>query len=393
MKAVTPYEIAIDTTNVAVNSEAEWADDVNYDVGDLIQVTSVTPHKVYESLRGNNLNRFPADWLEPQEETTTSSSSETVSTGAKTLTVPTGLGFSAGQVIKLSKTTTPKTVNMTAEVTDYVTGTGSLSISVYSVTGSGTHSNWTIEVEDEIGFWKEIGATNQWFMFDEYVNTQTERADSIDVKIPVSRADYVAFFNVDASEVELELWDETETELLWSSSINLAYNSSVITQITDWTEYFFGEHLPSTDATFFMGIASFSAILRIIISTVEPGGIVKCGNVVVGRSYDLGSTQFGASSGMQDFSKKTTDEDGKTKVTEGYWSKRASWNLWVDNIKLDSVYKVLVSLRGTPTAWVGNNEGETSFESMVIFGLFRDFNIVVEGPSHSWCSLEIEGLI
>jgi len=127
----------------------------------------------------------------------------------------------------------------------------------------------------------------------------------------------------------------------------------------------------------------------------ETGVDVTCGAVVLGRSQDLGKTQFGASIGMLDFSQRTTDDYGRTTITQGAWAKTNDLTLYLPNNKVDSVYRKVTSLRSVPTAWVANNEeyDSSQFESFLVYGIFKDFSVTVAGPSHSWCDLNIEGLI
>ncbi len=387
-RVVIPHERTMSATNVPANSEAEWSSGSTYDLDDLVQVTDIPVHKVYRSLRGNNTDRYPPDHIETLVESSTSSTSIAVGTGSKTFTTQSGKGFSLGMVVKIAKTVTPNTVNMTAEITAYDSGTGSMTVSVYSVTGSGTHAGWTITTEDEIAFWEEVGATNQHAMIDEYVNTKTESTTSIDVRFPISRIDHLVLLGLVGTTVEVKVWDSGESSVLWSEEYDLVFSGAGIVNIVDWFEYFFGEYSAREDLVIPLGVISNDAVIEIIISADE-GDDVACGLVVFGRKFDVGETQFGLDLGMQDFSVKETDELGRTKLEPGYWAKKADVSAFMRNSYVDSVYKRLAGLVGLPTAWIIEDE----FEASIIYGVFRDFSVVIEGPSHSFCSVEIEGLI
>lgn len=73
--------------------------------------------------------------------TTTSSSSVLIGTGAKTFTVPSGLGFVVGMTLRIANTST---AYMTGDVTSYSSTT--LVVNVTSVVGSGTFASWTISL-------------------------------------------------------------------------------------------------------------------------------------------------------------------------------------------------------------------------------------------------------
>jgi hypothetical protein len=75
--------------------------------------------------------------------TSSSSTSNTIGTGAKTFTVETGKGYVAGQSLSIAYTTTP-TNRMFAVVTSYNSTTGELVVEVQAIEGSGTYTAWSI---------------------------------------------------------------------------------------------------------------------------------------------------------------------------------------------------------------------------------------------------------
>jgi hypothetical protein len=75
--------------------------------------------------------------------TGTSTTSNSIGTGAKTFTTQTGLGFVVGNTIRLAFDSTNY---MTGDVTSYNSGTGSLVVNVTAVVGSGTRTSWTISL-------------------------------------------------------------------------------------------------------------------------------------------------------------------------------------------------------------------------------------------------------
>ncbi|MBR7747464.1 hypothetical protein [Undibacterium baiyunense] len=75
--------------------------------------------------------------------TSSSTTSLTIGTGSKTLTVGTGLGYAVGMPLKI-----PSAANvanfMKGVVTAYNSGTGSLTVNVASIGGSGTFADWAV---------------------------------------------------------------------------------------------------------------------------------------------------------------------------------------------------------------------------------------------------------
>ena len=388
MNVISPVVPILASTNIAANSETEWDSGTTYNQGDLVQVTTVTPHMVYNSLIGNNTNRAPASNLEPHTELASSITSITVGVGTKIFTIATGQFFEAGMEVKITKTTTPSTVNMTGEVTAYDSGTGLLTVSVYSVSGTGTHSIWTITSVDEIGYWEEVESTEQYKMLDSYVNTVSENLNNINIKMTVTEVDQIALFGLYGHTVELTMRDITDTTVLWSDSIDLIYGSYAANEVLDWWEYYFGRLSATEDLTAAIGGNAFEGVLELKI-IADTGENAKCGGVVVGRAIGIGNAKYGLTSGIIDYSRKMTDSAGRTTITEGAFAKKLSAVTDVDNQNVDAVFKTLSSLRSVTTAFYLDSESEMT----TIFGFISEYSIVLKGVNNTLCNIEIEGLI
>lgn len=74
-----------------------------------------------------------------------STTSLTIGTGSKSLTVETGRGFAVGQALLIASTASP-TNYMGGQVTSYDSGTGALVFNATASNGSGTLAAWTISV-------------------------------------------------------------------------------------------------------------------------------------------------------------------------------------------------------------------------------------------------------
>jgi hypothetical protein len=74
----------------------------------------------------------------------TSSTSNSIGTGAKTFTANTGKSWLPGMFIVIADTAAPSTNSMIAQVTSYNSGTGALVVYSWGFLGSGTKTAWTI---------------------------------------------------------------------------------------------------------------------------------------------------------------------------------------------------------------------------------------------------------
>jgi len=232
------------------------------------------------------------------------------------------------------------------------------------------------------GFWLDIGATNAWSMFDESVGNATSNSDTIEVEITPGRINSLALLEISANNITIVLNDPSAGDV-YDETIDMVSDSG----ITDWYAYYFEPIVHKTDLVItdlpMFGDASLTVTIDYTGSTAE------CGKMVVGIYKDLGETQYGLQSGIMDYSRKETDDYGNTSVTLRRYAKTAQVDLFIMNSNIDATQQVLTELRSTPAVWVGSNDYSLS----IIYGFYLDFNIVIEGPNHSECNLEIEGLV
>tara|TARA_R110002020_G_scaffold62613_3_gene167364 strand:+ start:9768 stop:10436 length:669 start_codon:yes stop_codon:yes gene_type:complete len=221
-------------------------------------------------------------------------------------------------------------------------------------------------------------------MFDSTTSSQTESAGVIDLTVtPTAPYDALVLLGVEGSSVQLIVRDGGGV-VRYDETRSLADYSNV----TGFYSYFFGElPLDAQAAVTFLDIPNYtSATYRLII--LKAGGTAKCAEAVFGRASELAVTNFGSSVGIKDYSVKRVDDFGNVQIIERPFSKRANFDLKIETNEVGVFNRFMASLRATPVVYIGD-EGR---EETIIFGYYRDFNVVLSGPSISTCSLEIEGL-
>ena len=231
--------------------------------------------------------------------------------------------------------------------------------------------------------WLDLGATNRFKMFDEIISTQTVFAAEIDVDItPAAVVNSAAFFGMLGSSITLTMTDPTDG-VVYTETRSLQDNTLII----DWYPYFFEEIAYLPDTVFLNLPAYGSATLTAVID--GGAGNAKVGEVVIGKQRRIGVTNFGSSVSILDYSIKSTDDFGNTIIVQRAYSKRADYDVTVDTLSVAAVQKALADIRTTPTVFVGDeNRPET-----VVYGFYKQFNIVLSTPSISDCSIEVEGLV
>lgn len=253
--------------------------------------------------------------------------------------------------------------------------------------------------------WSLIGATNKWKMFDGFVNTQTEDTSTIIVEIDASKTNSVGLFQLTGKTVTLTLSItssyQDESDDYYRDESDAFYGDTAITKKTeiidldsspvyDYYEYFFAEFFYKSDIFWTYPYYYKDAILKI---EIEPYlNETKCGMCALGKSIALGTTQWNPHISIEDYSKKDTDSLGRTYLSQGNFAKKNEFDLWVKNVDIDMMRRILTDVRGLPII-TNANEINTNYESLIIYGFYRNFEIIIPGPVMSKCSLEIEGLI
>lgn len=290
--------------------------------------------------------------------------------------------------------------------TVYLTGTKVLVIgTVHKIYESLADANQGNYPPDNPAKWLDLGYDNRWRMFDGFVSTATTQADKITVTLQVAgNVDSIVLLNVLATSVKITVATSTGPEdfltvfseqfitiddgplqvqpepITIESMIpaNVVTVNAFETNKTDivLTDLLVDYETPEIDVTY-------------LIEIINNSGDAECGMCVVGIADELGTMLWSPSVGIIDYSVKTVDAFGNPTILKRGYSKRLSASLFVENANADAVVRRLAEYRATPVVWVGDPE----FTSTILYGWYRDFDVVLESPAGSKCSIEIEGMI
>jgi len=256
---------------------------------------------------------------------------------------------------------------------------------VYEVVATSTADRPDVGAAALSPTWIFVSATNRFKMFDISVGSGTINAGTIDIKVtPATVCNSVVLFNVDGSSARLIVKSSGGTTV-YDQTISLADYSA----IDGYFNYFFSA-ITETGASevAFLDIPNYSgASFQLIIDA--GAGTASCGEFVLGQKTALAVTNFGTSVGIKDYSVKTIDDFGNVSIVPRAYSKRADYDVTVETVDVSAFTRFLASVRTTPVVYIGDeNRGET-----IVLGYYRDFSIVLSGPTISECSLSVEGLI
>lgn len=236
-------------------------------------------------------------------------------------------------------------------------------------------------------FWLNLGYDNIHAVFDTSVSTPSTSLSEFTFVVKTSNLDALSLINVEGAIVEIAVCDQSSGEVFFNNTYGLTGSN-----VQDWYQYFFFD--PILRRTQIVATDINSAFLNSIVTVRlknSIGSIVSLGAFIVGNSTSIGRTQYGASAGITDYSKKETDEFGKFTFVKRAFSKRLNVSLYLDNFELNNTQRFLSDIRATPVVWIASDD-PTYEETLIIYGFFKDFNTVIAYANNSICDLEIEGL-
>lgn len=231
--------------------------------------------------------------------------------------------------------------------------------------------------------WLEIGASNRYAMFDGVINNVTSAPTPLDVRVtPGTVVNSVSLFQVTANTVQVQVIDPVEG-IVYDRTEDMLDDTFVV----DWYSYFFEPISRKSDVSFTDVPAYGSADIRIVAQAAAATNAI-IGETVIGFQRRLGVTNFNTSVSIQDYSRKERDQFGNVSVVERQFAKLADYDVTCETSVVNLVQKALADIRTTPTVFIGDpNRPET-----IVYGFYRNFNIVLSTPSISDCTIEVEGL-
>lgn len=341
MKIVRAISVtdAVLASNVAETPPAEYDGGTTYDTGDEVSVTSGTVSVVYESRIDSNTGNAPASSPDEWREVCT------------TYEVYDGGPYSLGDV-----------------VTD-TTG--------HQLYESLANSNSAALTDTDK--WLPIAPSNRWAMHDDLTDTQTIRAGEIQNSYDITgRIDTLGLLNISATSVNVTMMDGA------TEAYNQDFSLISTDGIDDWYSYFFEPVERRTDLL----VQSLPNVLDpTLIVTATDNDTVAIGHCNIGLSRSLGSTEWGAEGGIQNFSRFDTDDFGRTYIVPRGYNKRGKFKVWMPSSRVDYVFGLLAEYRATPVLIIGADE----YTATYYFGLLKDWNIELVCNAQSLMTIEAQG--
>lgn len=234
--------------------------------------------------------------------------------------------------------------------------------------------------------WLDIGPTNKWAMFDNLRSEQTKKLGSMEFSItPGKRVDSLALLGLQATKVTV--WMTVGANTVWGP---IERNTSG-RNTTTWSQYFFGEfkYIPSL---LFQDLPPYaSAVIHVKIENA-PTLDVGCSEVVIGTKVYLGAAQYNAVSDSQNFSRIDRDDFATAILRQRRTIPKLNVETWADKNLVNQIREVRTDLNAVPALWsaLDDNYNDPYFEATFIYGIYKQFEINISGPSLAIVNLELE---
>lgn len=237
---------------------------------------------------------------------------------------------------------------------------------------------------DNLAYFEWIGTSNEWAMFDYYLNTESRNQDCIDISFSCIGAMGVYICGIQAKMLDIEVIDNRTREIIEKQTYRLYGNA-----IASWSEYFFGDWSNKQKGDVYYERKTYT---RFVSFRVRAYGMkeVAISSIICGKLIDIAMTLYAKNSiSMLDFSKVQSDEFGYTQLTKGNFKRTNTFEVLVEDKDMDRVSYLLSELRGEAVVFIIANY----FENLINFGFLKNHEILLEKVGRSIVSIEIEGLI
>ena len=182
------------------------------------------------------------------------------------------------------------------------TGSNTITIANSGTFKSLTNSNLNNSPLTSPSNWVKIAPTNQFALFDDKISSVTSRASDVTMVVSCSSVDSIALLNVVADNVSCTLSDIGFTQKYLGNVVFSGTRYMLGNPSFDWYGYFFYDEDTAKTQALFLDINKVNS--GIITIRISSAATASAGNLVKGKSKYIGGTQYGASSGIIDYSRK-----------------------------------------------------------------------------------------
>jgi hypothetical protein len=229
--------------------------------------------------------------------------------------------------------------------------------------------------------WFLVGATNKWAMFDFDRSVGTSQTGPLTVTFtPGQRITAIALLGIVGASV-------TVTMTVAAVTVYTATRSLSGRDTRTWSDYFFGTfgQIPS------LLLSDLPAYSGATVTVTLVGTVVSCGACVVGSAVTIGQILQGAKSDGLNFSRFDRDDFGNSVLVPRRTVPRTSQTILFEKVNTNRIRDLRSSLNAKTAVWIGlSDQSNDYFETLLILGIYKQFEISLDHPTHAVLNLELE---
>jgi hypothetical protein len=244
-------------------------------------------------------------------------------------------------------------------------------------------------------YWIDIGWTNRWRMLNSELSERTSHVSTVtwdgverqgvlvEIK-PESIVTAITMFGLlNVRDWYVQMLDEANN-VVYETSRFIVDNSAVV----DWWHYFFSPIIRKQE-DYIIDMPSYrNTTIRVFIEAEDETQPVGIAGIFFGQQDKLGCTMYGLRLSIEDFSRKATDEFGRSSFLRRNFARTVSCDVRIDNTAIDRTHRILRRYRATPIVWIG----VSNLESTLVYGFYRDFSVIIADYNSQRAQIEIVGL-
>ena len=254
---------------------------------------------------------------------------------------------------------------------------------IYKYTGE---NNTNTEINPTLSDkWTRIRPSNKIALLDNKPSTKSIRMNKIEVSFISKGYDKLAFLNVIAKNIIVEIIPFGYTKAQKTIPVRLL-NTKLITTLREFAT----EELQWSKTAYVNLPIVYNATIKVTIE--NEGNIAQCGHLISGNSFYVGSTNFDINLGLSSFKNKKLDDFGEYSYINRGIADVDDFKITFDTSKVGIIKQKIKEMDGLLLLFT-IIENKISTQNIVNFGYWEDFYILISGPVKSEANLKIQGVL
>lgn len=250
-----------------------------------------------------------------------------------------------------------------------------------------THSGRTALPESDPAYWKDVGATNKYAMFDARRTTQSTATTSLTFNLKPGFFNAIAFYDLSGATLSVVVKDSPTGAVIFSET------RSLVGPFFDEYDYCYGAYRELT-SHYFTDITPYPDAEITVTVTAGTGNKVGIGKMVVGDLRplilgDFGGATYGASATPVTSSYIDVDEFGDLSITKRASGTDQRINIVLPSGDADYALACIREVLDVPVAFLAGKNGR--FSGLNGYGLISG-PVSYAGGTYSTIDLYLKGL-